>query len=315
MERETSITSHRYAADVPLKQSSPLKFGYAAGAISDAWGHGEGISGWNYEFSQVSCGNFSGQTAELWLGDLQLFRDNIDQAVQYRGAPWPDSQLFISYLPYSSVIRYGSRRYQPGTIMTNRWDAVSQSSSSGPFESVGVVVRRKSLELAAARRIDDPLKRFEDGVVAMTSSGVRRFQLAILRALSSWPKIVTSERVTEAAAILNDKMLSLVLDCVSGDDRWNDLPPASTRDYIVDQARAYIEAELARPISIGHLCRLLKVSERTLEYGFREALGTTPHRYIVMQRLEGVRRLIKSEGANRQIKDIAFSLGFQHLVD
>ena len=55
------------------------------------------------------------------------------------------------------------------------------------------------------------------------------------------------------------------------------------------------------------------VSERTLQYAFREQLEVTPKQYLQSVRLNGVRRDLRRAGAGAKIVDVANRWSFWHL--
>jgi len=66
--------------------------------------------------------------------------------------------------------------------------------------------------------------------------------------------------------------------------------------------------------TIAELCKVAKLSERNLQYAFKEYLGITPVRYLRLVRLNGVKRdLLLSHPQNARIVDIALNWGFIEL--
>ncbi|MGU0820643.1 helix-turn-helix domain-containing protein [Pseudomonas aeruginosa] len=62
------------------------------------------------------------------------------------------------------------------------------------------------------------------------------------------------------------------------------------------------------------ICEELKISRRTLHYGFWKVLGINPVTYLRYLRLNGVRRdIISSNGESVTIGDIAANWGFWHM--
>ena len=76
------------------------------------------------------------------------------------------------------------------------------------------------------------------------------------------------------------------------------------------------DVALARPgeqLHVGDLCRAAGVSERTLEYAFREILGTTPMGYLIRLRLHRVRRrLLAARRGSTTVSAQALDGGFWH---
>ena len=66
--------------------------------------------------------------------------------------------------------------------------------------------------------------------------------------------------------------------------------------------------------TVADICRVTKVSERTLQYGFLEHYDITPKAYLRAVRLNGVRRDLKlANPEEARISDIASRWGFWHL--
>ena len=86
------------------------------------------------------------------------------------------------------------------------------------------------------------------------------------------------------------------------------------RDGAFNQAIACIEAHAGDHLTVSGLEKSTGVTERTLEYVFRERLGMGPKAYIRTFRLNRVRRdLIRSNPSAVKVVDIANSWGFWHM--
>lgn len=82
---------------------------------------------------------------------------------------------------------------------------------------------------------------------------------------------------------------------------------------IIRRAVAIMEEKAEQPISISDVASLLGVSERTLQRGFRDHLGTTPGRYLARVRMDGAHRdLLAASPETRTVSMIASKWGFFH---
>jgi AraC family transcriptional regulator len=72
--------------------------------------------------------------------------------------------------------------------------------------------------------------------------------------------------------------------------------------------RRYIRERLGENLSLQDLARFVGVSTRQFSRLFLEAFGTSPHQYVLRQRLDESARLLALGG--REIAQIALSLGF-----
>ena len=82
-------------------------------------------------------------------------------------------------------------------------------------------------------------------------------------------------------------------------------PAPDTR--AVEQARRYLDAHCTEAVDAGALERESGLDRFTLTRQFRSQLGTTPHRYLVMRRLDKARNAIR---AGAGLADAAAQAGF-----
>jgi AraC family ethanolamine operon transcriptional activator len=80
---------------------------------------------------------------------------------------------------------------------------------------------------------------------------------------------------------------------------------------VVRGIEAYLDGHPGALPSIPDLCGIAGVSERTLEYAFREQLGMSPVRYLKVRRLNRVRRdLLDPEPGPTSVTETALRWGF-----
>lgn len=91
-------------------------------------------------------------------------------------------------------------------------------------------------------------------------------------------------------------------------------PLTRKRDHALRIAVNHIE-ETDRPItSVQELCSITNVSERTLEYAFRERFGQSPKTFTLTYRLNNVRKILRHADPDAdRIYEIAGRYGFLHM--
>jgi AraC family transcriptional regulator len=72
---------------------------------------------------------------------------------------------------------------------------------------------------------------------------------------------------------------------------------------------AYIEENLAEPITLGQLGHLAGVSPRHFERAFRQAVGSPPHAYVIEKRVEAARSLLQTN-PTMAVDTVAVRVGF-----
>jgi AraC-like DNA-binding protein len=94
---------------------------------------------------------------------------------------------------------------------------------------------------------------------------------------------------------------------------WLD-PAAVVRPRPVKQAIDVIEAYPDRPLPVTTVARMVGVSARTLQYGFRQHVGLTPTAYARQVRLARAQRDLREADPQREtVAAVAHRWGFAHL--
>ena len=70
----------------------------------------------------------------------------------------------------------------------------------------------------------------------------------------------------------------------------------------------YIDAHLDRKLKLAELAQLLDISQFHFGRLFRQSLGLSPYQYLLQQRVERAKQLLKQ--TDKSIVDIAFDCGF-----
>jgi transcriptional regulator GlxA family with amidase domain len=86
------------------------------------------------------------------------------------------------------------------------------------------------------------------------------------------------------------------------------------RDIALLTAKNYIDESNLGALTVPELCKVAAVSERTLEYAFRERYGLTPKNYLQLHRLNKVRKQLRmADPENCQVTEIARQHDFWHM--
>ena len=79
-------------------------------------------------------------------------------------------------------------------------------------------------------------------------------------------------------------------------------------DRRIIQISDYIQAHLDQSIKLADLADVVGISQYHFSRLFKESMGTTPHQYVLQQRVEQAKELLK--GTKMTLAEIAFQCGF-----
>jgi len=111
------------------------------------------------------------------------------------------------------------------------------------------------------------------------------------------------------------QLLELAIAALASNAEERPLHPAFCRRRAVKRAVEYLQDRPDSLCTIPELCEVAGVSQRTLEYGFRDLLGVTPVRYARLLRLNSVRQaLLRTADLNETVTKVAPRCGFAELA-
>jgi AraC-like DNA-binding protein len=157
--------------------------------------------------------------------------------------------------------------------------------------------------------------------------GVEALQVSEARAqqLFDWGRRLVDAAVHDPA-LFNDSeaergaaQVELIETLLAALDRAKDLEPSrgdrtrQAQSLIVKTAEAHAVSKAGASLYVTDLCKAAGVSERTLEYAFKEVMGLTPVAYLVRLRLHRVRQaLLAAPLGSTTVSAQALNWGFWH---
>jgi len=80
--------------------------------------------------------------------------------------------------------------------------------------------------------------------------------------------------------------------------------------YKLQQATNYIQVYLDQDIKLADLANTVGMSQYYFCRLFKQSIGVTPHQYIIQQRVERAKQLLKRQDFS--VADVAIQCGFAH---
>lgn len=187
---------------------------------------------------------------------------------------------------------------RPGMLLAAAPDSEARFVVEPGWESITVLVPPEEIDRHRTARRWEGEFRLPSGVETLQASE------ALVSGLFDWGKRLV-ETAVERPALFNERetervaaQVELIDSLLATLRQASDLVPnrgdrtRRSRSQIAQRAEAYDLARNGAHLCVSDLCRAAGVSERTLDYAFKEVLGLTPMAYLTRLRLHRVRKAL-----------------------
>lgn len=297
-------------------QSQRDEYSFARACSYDADEHAARLSGWDQTYEQLTPGRFEGFLCEALFADIQLFRETTNQSVHEIGAGRGGAYMFGVPVALQGEGCFDGRPIGLDSVLVLRDRGALDFRAPEPLDIVGVsmpidALRRYALEIDQ-RDVDEELR--DVSVATPAPERVRRLRAFLLLALESICGHPEKLRHPVTRRALEQAVYRSVVDTFASTGDEGVAAPGPTRSHaLVSRAQEYMREHVDEPLTVEDLCRELRVSRRTLQYGFREVLRLNPVGYLRALRLNGARRALRNAARGTTVQDVAALWGFWHL--
>jgi AraC family ethanolamine operon transcriptional activator len=282
----------------------------------DADAHAESLEKWQQSYDQLTAGRFHGVLREIWLGDMQLFRETTNQAVLQRGRAWSGAGTFGVPLDMDADGFFCGQVLGINGILSFGQNQNFELRTPRSFDVVGIAVNancyRSIVEPTPTELPDEQTGKPRVLPCNEHLRELRALLVDIFDALDADPLRLEAPQIqkTLRSALVGHLQASVPPMSTMPAP----LPNSFARKAIVERARDHVLGNLHEPVTIGELCEHLGISRRTLQYCFQEVIGTNPVDFLRAIRLNSVRRELRAAShGSLQIADVAARWGFWHL--
>lgn len=270
----------------------------------------------NRRYTQLHSGQLKGDYFEANMGDVQVFRESLNAGALIEAAPASSFLPFCAITSDSDNFKYCGKKRDGNTILQatgGYWDAIFTHKLSFIVAAFNREYFSRCIEirtgeevpkdwLISKARITDPYA-LQTYAVALGN---------MLKLVQNRPDILSRETTQR---MMTDSILSLTFNVLNKSTPISTEPVSQVKKANgVRRVVEYLHHYAAQVPTITELCNVAKLSERNLQYAFKDYLGITPVRYLRLVRLNGVKRdLLISHPKKDRIVDIALNWGFIEL--
>ncbi len=269
---------------------------------------------WNLDFRQLDRGPFRGELLQIGTPSLMFARAQFDRTLHQRGdAPRGFRTIAI---PASTELLLDWRGYQvrSNDLLVFPKGRDLDSVSQPDFDMFVYSVPENRLASAGARLGVPDIVEHLDSVNFLKCcpcclQQLRRTLDQLCRQLNARPTLFKNQAFIDE---LEDSFFTQLVRAIF--PARQAIPASRLRDFGLQRAEAYLEKHAGDPPTVADLCAAAGVSERTLEYAFRERFGLTPKAYLRAYRLNRVRTdLLRADWLATTVAGIANRWGFWHI--
>jgi AraC-like DNA-binding protein len=214
----------------------------------------------------------------------------------------------------SLAVWRGTEMLTSDMVLHRRGDRLHRSTP-GPFVWNVMAVNPAHLEYYGRVFSGIPFSLPAEGRTLQPSQrhavGLRRLHARICRLAETKPKMLSHSEVARA---IEQSLIHMLVACLTTASAGTD--GYAKRHYagIMVRLEEVLAEHITRPVQMPELCDLIAVSDRTLRLCCAEFLGMSPSEYVLLRRLEEVRRVLRDATPKTvNIAEVAHRFGFAEL--
>lgn len=286
--------------------------------VDDVSRFGRGLTAWDAVYEQLTPGCFEGCANEVWLGDgVEVLWETGNQSVWTTGSNRPGmlslgipvaaggAGLYCGVPVHEGAVSWlpGGREFE--LYCHGRMDIASASVSASVLQAFAAETS-PALDEQVLR---DPFLRAQPRQAA----ALRRALVEVVGAARDRPGLL---EVAASRTAMRDCVLWSMVDVLeAGPARSASSLRPGVKAWIVRSARARVLDSPGEALGVADLCRILRVSRRSLQYAFEELTGIGAVQFLRNVRLNAVRRelLLRSGHPRAPLAEVAARWGFWHM--
>lgn len=273
----------------------------------------DAVKGGHLDHFQLGRGVMTGTLGYLSLGTGVLGFGRADLAVHTRGCFNPTGQAIGVLLDMPQRGRFWGAEGQAGSIVLAPPGAEADATVFGSQTYAYLLLAYPIWERAVASLApgEASLKKTR-GLVNPPAALTRRLMKRIVSLIG----LVTNGCGLPAGAAVtaNEELQALIIHAATaGTPLTEPCGRFFEHQRIVRRAEDFLQDRIERDVYMREVCDHCDVSERTLQYAFREILGITPTAYLRRRRLSAIRRELVAPGPPPSVGRTALRWGFWHL--
>lgn len=271
---------------------------------------------WNLDYRQLDDGRFSSELLMYGNSEIIIGREKLGRKIRQTGES-PSGLITFGVFANPKTRIYWRGYDVSGDMLCifpqgGELDSITHHDFDVFPISISEEILNQKCKLLGLPEIN----------ILINNSEVLRCNPHKLSELRFWLLSIYQQLITISAKNRNARYLKQIeqglidrlLKILAEDRQPISIKPPRKRDKALFAAENYIAEHCNTDITIPELCLVANVSERTLEYAFRERYNLTPQSYLIMHRMNNVRKQLRTANPTKgTILKIAQLHGFLHM--
>jgi AraC family ethanolamine operon transcriptional activator len=264
-------------------------------------------------YLQLKPGLLDCKINEIKLDGVILGRERLNLGMQIEAAPPKEIVPIAALLSNTDKMRFCGSNFEPSHLMQacgNEW----QLYTDKPIDYVCGIFMRETLEYHTQQLTGKmvPSTWFcsqVSKVEPLILDQYKQWLVAAFWLLEQQPQLLSYPRICHQ---LSGQIFSLAVKLLTSSEQSQQKVVSKTRRIMgVSKVVEYLKYQARELPTITQLCNIANLSERSLEYGFKEQFGVTPIRYLKLVRLNGAHQdLYLADPTLTRVADVALYWGF-----
>jgi AraC family ethanolamine operon transcriptional activator len=288
--------------------------------ISDPTAVGETIEVIEQDAVQLDSKPLRVRRVTVRLGTSVVLFQSTNLAVRTRTRLHDGFLAYVAFGP-RVVGRLNGLPVGPNRVLASMPGIEVEFVVAAGYESVSFLVPPGDIRAHLRDRHRGEEYRLPDGVELLTprpaaAHGLYRWGRRLTEMAARQPEVFDKQQTQSAAQVeLLEILLATLRSAVQVESTPNDLT-RQAHSRVVQIAEDFALSHTAERLHVTDLCEAAGVSERTLQYAFKDLMGMTPVAYLTRLRLHRVRQSLRAAThASTTVTKEAIRWGFWHFGD
>jgi AraC-like DNA-binding protein len=300
----SNVSSDRFNASVKL----------ASFFSTEPCVHEQATAPWDNNITPLARGQYGQEVTSLAGPRLILYRESTRSRVRVQGLSPPDIFSFAVPLVTGTDTRWWGKAHHENGLPVTMPGGVHTEFSAGQQHLIALLDLKLLRECIPEDLLDAIAMAAQNHVLPTSQESISRLGAELNSMLND---IHANPQMLQHAAAVDAIEQDLLAAFRQHVDRSPPIPKRvgrAVRQRGLQRAFQYIGAAAEAPVSVSELCTAANVSQRTLEYGFRETFGISPLRFLQLRKFHKTRRdLLAADGRKTTVLDIAYANGFYQM--